>query len=225
MNYPGQGSRDEYVRVVVVSPVRIYRQGLVSLFGAQDGVEVTGAVGDLSAAPVLVDRYGADVVLLDVTSAPVDKQVLDALGGLAEVSTLPVVALGVPEQPASVVACVEAGVAGYVTNDDTFSDLVDTLRAATRGEFVCKAQVTAGIALRLAALARERRRSPVSQLTSRELEIVTLIDSGFSNKEIASRLDIQLATVKNHVHNILDKLGVRGRGAAAAVVRGYQAVT
>lgn len=224
MNGPGQGSRDGWLRVVVVSPVRIYRQGLVSLFGAEDGVEVTGAVAELAAAPLLIARYGADVVLLDVTSAAVDREVLDALRGLVDVRALPVVALGVPEQPARVVACVEAGVAGYVTNDDTFADLVDTLRAATRGEFVCKAQVTAGLASRLAALARERRRSPVSQLTSRELEIVTLIDSGFSNKEIASRLDIQLATVKNHVHNILDKLDVRGRGAAAALVRGYQAV-
>ncbi len=213
------------MRVVVVSPVRIYRQGLTRLFDAEDGTEVTGSVADPAAVLPLLDELGADVLLLDVTGEPAGTTRPDAVGGLAAATGIPVVALGIRDQPADVVACVEAGVAGYVTNDGTFAELVGTLRAATRGEFVCQARVTAGIALRLAALARERRRSPVTQLTSRELEIVTLIDSGFSNREIASQLSIQVATVKNHVHNILDKLGVQGRGAAAALVRGYQAAT
>lgn len=225
MNEPVQGRRVEWMRVVVISPVRIYRQGLASLFDAEDGVEVTGAVAEPADVPPVLDRYGADVLLLDGTGEPTGGPVPGILGGLVEATDVPVVVLGIPDQSADVVACVEAGVAGYVTNDGTFADLLDTLRAATRGEFVCKARVTAGIVLRLAALARERRRSPVTQLTSRELEIVTLIDSGFSNKEIATRLNIQIATVKNHVHNILDKLGVHGRGAAAALVRGYQAAT
>ncbi len=213
------------MRVVVVSPVRIYRQGLARLLEAEDGIELTGTVAAVAAVRPLLARPGVDVLLLDMTGDLAGRPGLDVLRELAAATEVPVVALGVPDRATDVVACAEAGIAGYVTNDSTFEDLIDTLRAATRGEFTCKARVTAGLVLRLAALARERRRSPVAQLTSRELEIVTLIDSGFSNQEIASRLHIQLATVKNHVHNILDKLGVQRRGEAAAAVRRYQTAT
>jgi two-component system nitrate/nitrite response regulator NarL len=211
------------MRVAVVSPVRIYRQGLARLLEAEDGVELTGAVAGAAAVTPLLDR--ADVLLLDMTGDLAGRPGLDVLRGIAETTATPVVALGIPDHATDIVACAEAGIAGYVTNDSTFDDLIDTLHAATRGEFMCKARVTAGLVLRLAALSRERRRSPVAQLTSRELEIVTLIDSGLSNKEIASRLTIQLATVKNHVHNILDKLGVQRRGEAAAAMRRYQTAT
>jgi two-component system, NarL family, nitrate/nitrite response regulator NarL len=225
MSEPVDGHRVGRMRVVVVSPVRIYRQGLGRLLEGEDGVELTGTVDEAAAVAPLLDRPGVDVVLLDMTGDLAGRAGLAVLRAIAETTDVPVVALGIPDRASDVVACAEAGMAGYVSNESTFDDLVDTLRAATRGEFACKARVTAGIVLRLAALARERRRTPVTHLTSRELEIVTLIDSGFSNKEIASHLSIQLATVKNHVHNILDKLGVQRRGEAAAAVRRYQTAT
>jgi two-component system, NarL family, nitrate/nitrite response regulator NarL len=211
------------MRVVVISEVRIYRQGLAQLFGAEDGVELAGTVPQVADVSAVLGRAEGDVILLDMTGERGGERGMAALRQLTGDTDVPVVVLGIPDRPDEVVACAEAGIAGYVTNENSFDELVSTLRAATRGEFSCQARIAAGLVLRLAALARERRRSPVAQLTTRELEIVTLIDSGFSNKQIASRLHIQLATVKNHVHNILDKLGVNGRGEAAAAVRRYRA--
>jgi DNA-binding NarL/FixJ family response regulator len=85
---------------------------------------------------------------------------------------------------------------------------------------VCSPRLAATLLRRVAVLAADRAQPRVeARLTARELEIVELIDEGLSNKEIASRLCIEVPTVKNHVHNILEKLDVRGRAEAAARVR------
>jgi len=210
------------IRVVVISGVRIYLQGLAHLLRAEEGFEVTGTASGVESAVPLLRQARVDVVLLDMTGDMAGERGLDALHRLAGSTPVPLVVLGIPDRAAEVVACAEAGIAGYVTNENSFADLTGTLRSATRGEFAWQAQVAAGLVVRLAAFARERRASPVPQLTGRELEIVALIDAGLSNKEIAARLHIQLTTVKNHVHNVLEKLGVGRRSDAAAAVRRHQ---
>lgn len=209
----------ELIRVIVVSPVRIYVQGLAQLLGEEAGVELAGTAPGVDAAAALLARAGVDVILLDMTGDMAGERGLAALARLTGMTAVPCVVLGIPDRPSDVVACAEAGIAGYVTNENSFTDLIGTLRTATRGEFTCGATVAAGLAGRLAVLARERRAPSPVNLTTRELEIVALIESGYSNKEIARLLHIQLTTVKNHVHNVLEKLGVRGRGEAAAAVR------
>ena len=90
-----------------------------------------------------------------------------------------------------------------------------------RGEAACSPRVAAALLRRVADRGARARRldGEFAPLTSRERQIVALIDEGLSNKEIAARLCIELSTVKNHVHNLLEKLGARGRGEAAARVR------
>jgi DNA-binding NarL/FixJ family response regulator len=210
-----QPATGQEVRVVVISAVQIYSHGVARLLGGEQGITVAGTVRDAETAVKLFDSSHVDVFLLDVTG----ERGLEALHELAAMATLPVVVLGIMDRPGEVVAYVEAGIAGYVTDEHTADDLFAAVRAAHRGEFSCPATVAAGLATRLALLAREQRRSSLSHLTSRELEILELIESGSSNKEIARQLHIQLATVKNHVHNVLRKLGVRGRAEAAAVRR------
>jgi two-component system nitrate/nitrite response regulator NarL len=205
----------EEIRVVVVSPVRVYLDGVERLLRGERGIAVAGTARDAKSASELLDGSRADVVLLDVTG----EHGLDALHGLAAMTALPLVVLGVPDRPDDVVAYAQAGVAGYVTDQHTIEDLVAAVWSAFRGEFSCSAGVAARLATRLALLANQRHRPSLAQLTSREQEIVSLIETGSSNKEIARRLHIQLATVKNHVHNILEKLDVRSRGEAAAIVR------
>ena len=207
------------IRVAVISPVRVYVQGLACLLDLATDVELAGTASGVDGAAELLARAPADVILLDMTGDMAGARGLAALHRLSDTTAVPCVVLGIPDRPAEVVACAEAGIAGYVTNDHDFTDLVATLRSATRGEFACQASVAAGLVGRLAALARDRRPTAGPSLTSRELEIVALIESGCSNKEIARLLHIQLTTVKNHVHNILEKLGVRGRDEAVAAVR------
>lgn len=204
---------DERVRVAVISPVRIHRHGVARLLRQEPGITV--ACTARNAATALSSFDGVDVVLLDVSG----EHGLDTLRELTAKSAVPLVVLGIRDRPAEVVDYAEAGVAGYVTDEHTVDDLVAAVRSAHHGEFSCPASVAAGLAARLTLRAREHRPSPLSLLTARELEILTLIESGSSNKEIARRLHIQLTTVKNHVHNILRKLGVRGRGEAAATAR------
>jgi DNA-binding NarL/FixJ family response regulator len=133
-----------------------------------------------------------------------------------------VVAIGLIEAEGEVLSCAEVGVAGYVPREGSLEDLVAAVESVGRGELLCSPQVAGSLLRRLAALALER--GPASEgprLTLREREIVGLIDQGLSNKDIARQLGIEVATVKNHVHSILEKLSVRRRGEAAAKIRGY----
>ena len=102
--------------------------------------------------------------------------------------------------------------------EGSLQDLLEGIRQVTRGEAHDSPQLVTVLLRRFAA--RRAPREPVlERLTARELEIVELIDQGLTNKEIAAQLYIELATVKNHVHNILEKLHVRRRTEAAAWVR------
>jgi two-component system, NarL family, nitrate/nitrite response regulator NarL len=120
-----------------------------------------------------------------------------------------------------VIACAEAGISAFVAREGTAEDLVAAVHQAMRGELVCSPRVTALLFDRVAALSAERTTSiPTDALTEREKEIIPLVEQGLSNKEIARQLRVGAATVKNHVHNILEKLQVRRRGEVAARLRG-----
>ena len=126
------------------------------------------------------------------------------------------VALAAPEDDGSVIACAEAGVAAFVARDATLDELVAATRAVARGELPAHSpRIAAALLRRVADGARPPEHAVLAPLTSRERQIVALIDEGLSNKEIAARLCIELSTVKNHVHNLLEKLGARGRAEAA----------
>jgi two-component system nitrate/nitrite response regulator NarL len=155
-------------------------------------------------------------VLLDMT-------VEDSLR-LAQVlsESASVVALAIAETETSVIACAEAGAVGYVPRDASLADVAAVLRSVAAGETVCSPRIAAGLLRRLgarAAGAAAGASEPTASLTPREVQILALIEQGMSNKEIARRLCIAVATVKNHVHNILEKLQVQRRAEAAAHLR------
>jgi two-component system nitrate/nitrite response regulator NarL len=204
------------LRLIVISENRLYREGLAHLLGAQPSLDVVGSAD--SAAELML--HDADVALVDVARPP-------GLRSVAELRRLrvdlPVIVVSVPELEGIVVQCAEIGVAGYVTTSGSADELVAAARGVARGEVICPPGVAAVLARRVAALASQRR-EPVgdARLTLREREILRLIDDGLSNKEIAQRLSLQTKTVKNHVSNILAKLGVSNRAAAAAALRGSE---
>ena len=128
-----------------------------------------------------------------------------------------VIALGVAEDGPDVVAVAEAGVHGYVSREATLQELLEALKGALSGEAVCSGRVAAGLLRHIAEQARSRGYPHVPiQLTPREREILPLLQAGMTNKEIARALDLRLSTVKNHVHNVLAKYGVTGRGQVVA---------
>jgi two-component system nitrate/nitrite response regulator NarL len=117
-----------------------------------------------------------------------------------------------------VVAIVEAGVAGYVPKEASVADLVSTLECVSRGEMPCSPRVAAGLSRRIAELAPDLDSLQRTSLTVRERQVLALVADDLSNKEIAQRLCIEVTTVKNHVHNMLEKLQVPTRHDAVALV-------
>jgi two-component system nitrate/nitrite response regulator NarL len=201
--------------VFIVGSVRVYREGLARAFDGHATIRVIGLAATPQDAVRPVRDLGPDIVLVDL-SAP---HTLAAARSLSALAPAKLVAVAAPEDERSIVACAEAGVVAFVSREATIDDVVTATEAVVRGEAACSPRVAATLLRRVADDARARRHSDFAPLTSRERQVVALIDEGLSNKEIAAQLCIELSTVKNHVHNLLEKLGARGRGEAAARMR------
>ncbi len=201
------GQRGDLVRVFVVADMRVHRDLLAAALADEAGIVVTGSAhGDV--ACMAVGMSEADVILIDGESlaGPGTVRALAAAAPGAKI-----VVTGVREDESGVIDLVEAGIAGYATVEQPLAELVAVVAAATDGVLQCSPRVSAALAQRVVALAAVQRQSNGHTLTPREREIAALIADGLSNKQIARRLSIEPATVKNHVHNILRKLGVSRR--------------
>jgi DNA-binding NarL/FixJ family response regulator len=206
------------IEIVIATNVALMHDGLARALKSHASVRVVGtATTPAEAVAVVVDRRPA-VVLLDVSTTSWLEMVSELRRASPQVS---VVAFSISDDDDDILACVEAGIVGFVPKHGAIDDLVAACESAARGEAHCPARIVTGLCRRLATLAPlAAPSSPTPSLSPRELEIVELIDHGLPNKMIARQLSIGLATVKNHVHNILEKLHVATRGEAAAVLRG-----
>jgi two-component system, NarL family, nitrate/nitrite response regulator NarL len=204
--------------LVVVSDIRLYRDGLAELLGRRPGLEVVGIAASLAAAVGETRHRRPDIVLVDVAARPRPAAIGELVRAIPETK---VVALAVADADEDVLGYAEAGVVGYVTRESSLDELVSAIESVARDEMVCSPRMTATLLRRVAELAAARApdTARAARLTGREVQIVRLIEDGLSNKEIARRLYIEVATVKNHVHNILEKLQVKRRGEAAALLR------
>jgi two-component system, NarL family, nitrate/nitrite response regulator NarL len=198
------------ISVVIVAATRLFREGLAQ---ALDGVDTIVLAGTAGSCDELARFAGpVDIVLLDLPSVGIDS-IRAAREALPEAAVL---GIGVGDDVAELVTCVEAGLAGFVSREASFDDLAETIVSVARGEMRCSPEIAGTLMRRVASLAAAQPLDLVeASLTRREREIVDLIESGLSNKEIALRLGIELATVKKHVHHILDKLHVSRRLDAA----------
>jgi two-component system, NarL family, nitrate/nitrite response regulator NarL len=213
---PTRTWRADVIRVFIVAETRLYCDGLAHLLGQTDGIEVVGAAADAASAADALHQVRAEIVLLDM-AAPDAFQAIQQLRAVPDAPKL--VALAVPNDEGDLLACAEAGVSGYVTRDDSLETMVAAIACVARGELLTTPRIAAALFERLFVLHTDDRSERAARLTRRELEIVGLIADGLSNKAIARQLTIEVATVKNHVHNILEKLQVERRADAAARVR------
>lgn len=216
------------LKVLVVSNVRIVQEGLRLLLGQHDAIEVVSTV-DARHAKAQTEQLHPDVVLFDATRAdPARAREL-----VAELPGSRVVAFGVKETDEHILALAAAGTAGYVRDGAASTDVVAVLERVMCDELPCSARAAASLYRQVAKLTHRMREGrteapqgadgdfsmDLKRLSRRELEIAQLIDCGLSNKEIARRLGIAAVTVKNHVHNLCEKLNVHRRGAALARLR------
>ncbi len=202
------------LRLIVLSDFRLLREGLVQALSGAAGIQIVGEA-DLMDAPNRIAQHDPDVLLLDASST-------DAFGKMilirAALPDLRIVAFGVAEADEAMMAWAEAGAAGFAAPGASAKDVVAAVRGTMRGELVCSPRAAGLLLSRLRALAAAKTNTCPDHypLTQREREIAQLMRDGLSNKQIARRLGIQSATVKNHVHSILAKLHLSRRSEVAA---------
>jgi len=183
-------------------------------------IHVVGCVTNPEEALKIVQENRVDVALVS-TRLP-DLGALKLTNAITKIApSTTVLALGLTEEKTRVLRYVEAGASGYILKDDSLDDLVSTVRAAQEGKVFISPQIAAAVLERLSELARmfsdvENNVTDPAGLTPREIEVLELIGKDMTNQEIADHLVIEVGTVKNHVHSILDKLNVSSRGDAAA---------
>jgi len=182
-------------------------------------IKVVASVTTMDQALKVVEEKNIDVALVS-TRLP-DQGALKLTNAITKLApSTKVLALGLTEEKKRVLRYVEAGATGYILKDDSLEDLVETVRAAQDGKVFVSPQIAAALMERLSDLAHmfsdiENNMTDTTGLTTRELEVLELISKGFTNQRIAEQLVIEIGTVKNHVHSILEKLNVRTRGEAA----------
>ena len=205
------------LRVAILAEVRLYREGLTRLLASNNALTIAH-VGSFDRTFLeAIERDPPDVVLLEAGAA-CQTPVVQELSARAPSTKF--VAFGVTDEAAQALRCAEVGVSAYVPAEANGDELARTILSLRSGEFNCSPRVAALLMRRVRLLSQGIvRDDPQDRLTARERGIVSHIAEGLSNKEIAARLGIELSTVKNHVHHILEKLQVTRRSQAVARVR------
>ena len=202
------------IRLLIVDDHPVVRDGLRGMFAGDSGFQVVGEAGNGAEAVTLAERLAPDVVLLDLR--------MPVLDGVATITRLAergvasrVLVLTTYDTDRDVLPAVEAGATGYLLKDAPRDEMLRAVRAAARGEAV----LAPSVARRLMGQVRGPDRGTLSQ---REVDVLTLISRGCTNRDTARRLFISEATVKTHLVHIYAKLGVGDRAAAvrAAFERG-----
>ena len=208
------------IQVCLVDDQTLVRQGIRSLLELSDSIRVVAEAGDGMQAVEVIPRVKPDVVLLDMRMPGMSG--LDVLNALAGTNQLPpTIILTTFDDDQLVLAGLKAGARGYLLKDVSLDQLVDAVKTVAAGGSLVAPVVTQRLLSGLERMQNEfvslDRPDP---LTDRETENLRLMAGGYSNKEIANSLGVAEGTVKNHVSNILSKLGVRDR--TRAVLKAFE---
>ena len=205
------------IRVLLADDQQLMREGLRVLLDLTPDIRVVGEAGNGAEAVERVQALQPDVVLMDVR--------MPGLDGVAATRRLhkacpdvKVIILTTFDDDEYVFEGLRAGAVGYLLKDVPSEQLAEAIRAAARGEAFIQPSVARKVVAEFARLTERehrRREQPLAEpLSARELEVLALVAEGLSNREIGERLFITPGTVKNHVSNVLAKLGVRDRTQA-----------
>ncbi len=203
------------VRVLVVDDQRLVREGIASLLGLQEGIEVVGTAVDGQEAVERATVLAPDVILMDVRMP-----VMDGIAATAAIRrALPdcrVLMLTTFDDEEYIIRSLQAGAMGYLLKDIPAGHLAQAIRLTYAGIFQLSPSVAGKLVGQLSARGKaEPPSAPPADLTERELEVLRLLARGATNREIAEALMVSEGTVKNHVSNILGRLGLRDRVQAA----------
>jgi two-component system nitrate/nitrite response regulator NarL len=213
------------IELIFLSDIRFLREGLAEVFARDQALKIRGIAATLAEALSLIGSIPPQIFLID-TALP---NGLAAVRRLREFAPhMMVAALAVIEEEAEIIAWAEAGVSGYVPRNVGLTDLVGFLKHIVCGGQPCSTQVAASLLRWIASSSSvrcpERALSAAPQLTVREEQVVRLICAGLTNKAIARHLNIGLATIKSHVHNVLGKLELERRSQVVLWTHNYDRV-
>ena len=200
------------IKVLIVDDHAVVREGLRTYLMLEDHVELVGEAANGREAVTLATRLQPDVVLMDLQMPEMDG--VNATRVIKErLPSTKVVVLTSFTDDQHVLPAIKAGATGYILKDASAHEVLRAIEAASRGQ----AQLDPVVARRLMeqVTSPPPERSPASDLTPRELEVIRLVARGMSNKEIARELVTSERTIKGHVSNILGKLGLADRTQAA----------
>jgi two-component system nitrate/nitrite response regulator NarL len=203
------------IRVLIVADNRVFAEAVAALLVRSQEVVLVGSIFEPEEASQHVVLSTADIVLIDASLERMNAvQLTEEIR--EQLPNANIIILGLEHEEKEILGFIEVGANGYVLKEASFSDLFQVIRAVHNRETVCSSIIAASVFTRIGELCHRQSRShPVQNvLTRRERIILRLIAAGYSNKEIAHRLSISLSTVKNHVHNILQKLNVNYRREA-----------
>ncbi|MDH5181643.1 MAG: response regulator transcription factor [Gammaproteobacteria bacterium] len=214
------------INIVIVSDIRLYREGLSEILNHEESFRVIGQACGAEQAISCIKETSPHIVVIDMTIAGCCNVVGKIVSSFPQVK---VIALAVPDDEETILACAQSGIVGYVVRDASIKQLINTIHGVNDGEFYCPRHIAAS----LIQLHKNKTsdfpydeldqnsqvNAVLEQLTRREREIANLIFDGLSNKQIANNLTIEVSTVKNHIHNILAKMGIHSRGQMATVLR------
>ena len=203
-------------RILIIEPMPLVAEIMQTALSAEPEFCTVERAADPNDVAAYLDS--TDVVLLNAAlpngTAMLWLQKVADNGGHPKI-----IVYGLTESSETILAYIEAGAAGYILRDDPFDKMIKTIKFVTRDKALASPNVVAALMQRLSELKGFFNQVGVEMgnepLTTREREILELIGKGFSNKGIADALYIEYGTVKNHVHNILNKLNVSNRKEAA----------
>ena len=211
----------ELIKVLPIIEVRLIANIFVDVLGAETNIAMVGFATNARDGLKIIQEQAVDVALVSV-GLP-DQSALELIRNILDISPhTKVLALGLSENADDVLPYIEAGAAGYILKDSSLKDLVEILRSTRRGEAHVSAKIAGAMIERLSSLARlfstveNGGITDGVRLTPREQQVLQCIEKGCTNQEIAAQLLVEIGTVKNHVHNILEKLNVSNRAEAAS---------
>jgi two-component system nitrate/nitrite response regulator NarL len=210
----GSSDLSKPVLAFLICRVRLYCEVMADRLAREPGIAFIGTANPEDNLVAKIETAVPDVVLLD--ASPRDALAV-AARLIRERPQTRILGFGVCDVPEDVVACAEAGLSGYVPCTASIKDLISAARRVASGYTVCPDAMADGLFQYLRRAAFGSLPSSLERvLTQRQQQIVLLLGEGLSNKEIARRLSLGTSTVKNHVHDILDRLQVTSRSEAAA---------
>lgn len=210
----------EEIKVLPVIEVRLIANILTDILEVEPDITVVGYSTSPEGGLKILQEQRVDVAVVSVTLP--GQSALRLIHAIVDISpATKVLALGLSDEAGDVLRYIEAGAAGYILKDSSLSDLVEIVRSMQRGEAQVSARMAGAMIERLSSLAKmfstvEHGITEGVRLTPREREVLQCISKGCTNQEIAALLLVEIGTVKNHVHNILEKLNVSNREEAAS---------